>query len=653
MSTLQKRSRCNDIVSTHYPTRAWNMPELKERWTLPVAVAAALMTTVVWSAPDVAPQTSSTLPATSPATMPATRPLVDLPGFRTVATAEKATLRKAASSSTSSQPGFLGISTAAKGTATVVDHVDPNSPAATAGIAVGDEIRKLNEKPVDGPAAIREALLATPAGDTVRLVVASGNAEREVPVVLAPVSRPLRISPVRVVMGVQLREATDEGVEISRVTADQPAERAGLKPGDMITRIDDAAVGAMATLSDLLASYSPGDQVTVHYRRDGEIRQVRVRLTADTRTATDVRAYTPSMVFKKDVYRMAVIGIEFPDAKPNEKVPTTAWEDMLFSTGTYNTRNATGQTVYGSVNDYLNEVSCGKLKLEGKMYDWVQVAKNRSEYAAGSGDRRLLNEALELLIKREGPDVLKGVDGLMFLYAGGRMQTNRGNVFWPHKGLMIHQNRRHTYFICHDGGERQNNISTFVHEFGHMLGLPDLYARPENPGSEGLWQWCLMSNQITNGRPQHMSAWCKEQLGWLTPTVIDPTVRQKLVLSPINGSTSECFKVLARADGSEYFLLEVRKKTGFDTDLPGEGLLIWRVVRGRPMLEESHGVEGPLGPRSFLRAVPFPTASNRAFTPYTTPSSRSQLGGGLPVFITDIQRLPDGRVTFSIGYETY
>ena len=55
-----------------------------------------------------------------------------------------------------------------------------------------------------------------------------------------------------------------------------------------------------------------------------------------------------------------------------------------------------------------------------------------------------------------------------------------------------------------------DDISVFCHEFGHMLGLPDLYARPENPGQRGRRQWCAMSNQIGNGRPQHFSAWCKE-----------------------------------------------------------------------------------------------------------------------------------------------
>jgi immune inhibitor A len=53
----------------------------------------------------------------------------------------------------------------------------------------------------------------------------------------------------------------------------------------------------------------------------------------------------------------------------------------------------------------------------------------------------------------------------------------------------------------------------------------------------------------------------------------------------------------------------------------------------------------------YLGSVPFPSAANAAFTPYTVPSSRSQLGGGLPVHVTNIRRLPDGRVTFHVGYE--
>ncbi len=75
------------------------------------------------------------------------------------------------------------------------------------------------------------------------------------------------------------------------------------------------------------------------------------------------------------------------------------------------------------------------------------------------------------------------------------------------------------------------------------------------------------------------------------------------------------------------------------------------MANNRPVLEESHGVLGPQGPNVFRESVPYPSAANDAFTPYTVPSSQSKLGGGLPVHLTNIRRLPDGRVTFHIGYE--
>ena len=141
-------------------------------------------------------------------------------------------------------------------------------------------------------------------------------------------------------------------------------------------------------------------------------------------------------------------------------------------------------------------------------------------------------------------------------------------------------------------------------------------------------------------------------MGWLKPAVIDPRVKQKLILSPVRSGENESYKVLIRPDGSEYLLLENRVKKGFDKDLPGEGLLVWRVTRGRPVLQESHGVTDTSGPRRYLDSVPYPSRANNAFTPRTTPSSKSG-SGGWDVHITNIRRLKDGRITFYVGYDYY
>lgn len=589
---------------------------------------------------------------TPPTTQPATP---ELPGFRTVANAIVAKVGEQAPLA-AARTGYLGVVADSADGKLRVENVEAGSPAAMAGVEEGDLILSLDGQAVASAAELRQALQSRNPGERVSLRVVRKGAELELSATLAATSRPLRLGGRRAIMGVQLGEETEAGAPVKQVTPGLPAEQAGLKEGDVLVKFDGVTLNGSAKVSDNLAQKQPGDAVVITFRREGKESELKITLVAD-KGAADPRnvAAAPTGIFKKDVYRLAMICVEFPDLAHNEKISAGDWDAAMFSTGAYNKTSATGQTVYGSLNDYYLEQSCGGLRVEGKVFDWVQVSKPRGDYAQGSGPNShtpFLTEAMDLLLKREGDDALKDFDGVLFLYSGDRFPTsNRGSLYWPHKGNVQFKGKRWTYFICAEGGSRMATNSVFCHEFGHMLGLPDLYARPENPGSVGLGVWCAMSVQSPGGRPQHFSAWCKEQMGWLKPTVIDPTVKQKIVLAPVEGSTSECIKVLIRSDGSEYLLLENRRKTGFDASLPGEGLLIWRVANNRPVLEASHGIDGPAGPMVFTSSVPFPSGSNNAFTPYTTPSSRSVLGGGLPVYLTNIHRLPDGRITFYVGYE--
>ncbi|MFM8469624.1 MAG: M6 family metalloprotease domain-containing protein [Limisphaerales bacterium] len=582
----------------------------------------------------------------------AAAPSAELAGYRTVATAITTTLSKT-SSAASGQSGYLGIHVAPdpKGKL-IIGEVAENSPAAKAGAQAGDVLLKLDGQPVTSADALRDALQRKAPGDFAQLSVRRGTKSLDLLATLGATSRPRKVGEQRAVMGIRTGEVTDQGAPISSVKGGMPADKAGLKADDIIVKLAGAVLAAGQTVSELLADKSPGDTVSVVVRRKGEQQEFQVTLTADTTTSTGEE---PRVLWRKPGYKLAIIGVEFSDTKHNDAVNMGAWEQAMFSTGSYTKTNATGQTVYGSLRDYYLEQSVGYLKVDGRAFDWLEMGKKRGDYsqaASATAKTAFLTEALDLLLKRDGTDALKDFDGIAFIYAGDRYpNVNRGSLYWPHRGTVKHKGKSWPYFICAEGGRRMGNISVYCHEFGHMLGIPDLYARPENPGSEGLGNWCAMSNQTPYGRPQHFSAWCKEQLGWLKPAVLDPTVKQKLVLAPIEGSTNECYKVLIRPDGSEYVLLENRRKSGFDGSLPAEGLLIWRIVGGRVILEESHGVEGPSGPRVFLPAVPYPSAANDAYTPYTTPSSRSLLGGGLPVHITNIRQHPDGRVSFHLGYE--
>lgn len=577
-------------------------------------------------------------------------------------TVDSAIPAKGQATTTAAQPCYLGIHLAdEKG---MVGDVAADSPAAKAGVKRGDFLTKADGKPIAGSAALRALLQSKSPGNSLRITVTRGSKAVEVTATLTAPSRPMRPGSPRAALGIQVEARKDaEGVVIKQIESGSIAERARLKVDEVVLKIDDTALISQEKLREFIAGKQPNDVVTLTLLLAEKQVEMKVRLGAEGdgprrggfggRRGPGGAGWNMRRpaYWTKDNYKLAIVIIDYPDVKHNEKVPAKAWHESMFSKGTYK-KTATGQTAYGSLYDYYLEQSYGHLKISGKAFEPVVVSKKRAEYGTpGSSRTALLSEALDKLLARDGKDALKDFDGLIFIYAGGRMSVPRGSLYWPHRSSVSHSGKRWPYFICNEGGERMGNISVYAHEFGHMLGLPDLYARPENPGSEGLAVWCAMSNQAGNGRPQHFSAWCKEKLGWVKPKVIDPKVPQKLILAPIEDSPNECFKILVRGDGSEYLLLENRAKKGFDASLPAGGLLIWRVVGNRPILEESHGVEGASGPRVFSTSVPFPSAANDSFTPFTTPSSRSQLGGGTPVHITSIRRLPDGRVTFHIGYE--
>lgn len=600
---------------------------------------------------------------TSPAQKPSPVSSTTLPELADYRTVEKAVTTRISNSlgGKIGQAGYLGVHVQldARGKL-LLDQVGPDSPAAKAGLRPGDVLVQIEGQPVTSNEKLRQLLMEKSPGQAIKVKVERQDKPVEVTATLGATSRPMDLTTQRVSLGIFTGEPApgEEGPTVRGVQPGSAAAEAGIKSGDMLLKLDSQVIAAEFRVNEAVVDRKPGDVVVLTVRRDGKPLEVKVTLKEDQGGGRmggwdSNRMLTP---WKKDVYRLAVICIEYPDAKHNPAITSRDWEHSLFSRNAYNGKSVTGQQVFGSLNDYYQEQSFGKLRVDGKVFDFVEVSKKRMDYsqgtASGAGARSpLLSEAVEKLLAREGKDALKDFDGIYFVYAGGRVQTTRGGLYWPHRSTFSHGGKRWPYFICPEGGDRMNSISVICHEFGHMLGLPDLYARPENPGSEGLGIWCAMSNQAGNGKPQHFCAWAKEKLGWVQPVVIDPTVKQKLILAPIEDSPKECVKVLVRPDGSEFLLLENRRKKGFDESLPAEGLLIWRVVNNRPILEESHGVDGPPGPRVFVNAVPYPSPANDAFTPFTTPSSRAQLGGGLPVHITNIRRLPDGRITFHIGYE--
>lgn len=435
------------------------------------------------------------------------------------------------------------------------------------------------------------------------------------------------------------------GAAIGEVSPDGPAGQAGIRAGDRVLRFGGEEVRDFNDLSAKISARRAGEMIEVVVDREGEALTFSVRLGGKPRGSA-----TGLPVWRKGEFKLGVVLFEFSDVRHNPEFRRADFEAMLFSRGAYTGRNASGERVYGSLADYYAENSGGRLAVTGRVFDWVALDDPREyfeEKPMGQREawRRLLPRAVERVRKRDGDGCFDDLDGIVFLYAG-RQSYLRPKMLWPHRANLRVGDRSLPYYLTAEGGRHFNAINVHVHEFGHMLGLPDQYGRNH---ATGIGKWCTMAVGHMGGgesgphRPFHLCVWCKEQLGWVKAAAIRPGEAQRLKLDAVEKDTSMVFRIVVSPEESYY--LENRQRVGFDSDLEGTGLLVWRVRRGGSVdLVEAHGKAVPNASLVEPDEIPWPSHYNSDFTPATTPPAPAGL------FLTDIVE-QEGIAYFKIGFE--
>ncbi len=74
------------------------------------------------------------------------------------------------------------------------------------------------------------------------------------------------------------KEGNHKGAEVTDVTKGSAAEKAGLKNGDIITKINDKKVDDPNSLSEVVTSFKPKDEVTIYFKRDGKEQSAKATL---------------------------------------------------------------------------------------------------------------------------------------------------------------------------------------------------------------------------------------------------------------------------------------------------------------------------------------------------------------------------------------
>lgn len=73
-------------------------------------------------------------------------------------------------------------------------------------------------------------------------------------------------------------DANQEGAVVIETQKDSPADKAGLKMGDVITKIEDYDVSSVAKLKYYLYKFAPGDKVKITYIREGKTKTTELKL---------------------------------------------------------------------------------------------------------------------------------------------------------------------------------------------------------------------------------------------------------------------------------------------------------------------------------------------------------------------------------------
>ena len=185
------------------------------------------------------------------------------------------------------------------------------------------------------------------------------------------------------------------------------------------------------------------------------------------------------------------------------------------------------------------------------------------------------------------------VDQVFVLYAGhGEASYKDANTVWPHmfylsasdygKPLSLDGVTVDTYACSSElnGDGNLDGIGTFCHEFSHCMGFPDLYDT-SYAGWFGMGDFDLMCSGSYNGDgicPAGYSAYEKAQCGWLTLKDMTNIEQETSIVGvqPMSAD-GDAYIIKNKGHEDEYYILENRQKTGWDSYLPASGLMITHV----------------------------------------------------------------------------
>ena len=373
--------------------------------------------------------------------------------------------------------------------------------------------------------------------------------------------------------------------------------------------------------------------------------------------------------------------VDFPD-KPFTK--SISDFDMLMNQAGYKASGAVG-----SVHDYYYENSYGKLDLIITVVGIYRLPKNSDYYGANSSSGQDIPSRVQEFAMAAAQLTFTGlsniadfdndgdgyIDAFHIIYAGHGEEAGGGdNCIWAHEFQFPTQTygtkKIKTYSCSPELRGGSGSSITFIgpvcHEMCHIFGSPDFYDT-DYSGFDGTGQWDLMAGGSWNDNgasPAHINMYEKIQLGWVVPETLN---QMQVVTGMLNSANNPVAYRYDTPTAGEYYILENRQKVGFDSYVPGTGLLIYHVSLtssdiSSNTVNDKHpqkmypvcasATTNPTAtPASYgninSNGCPFPGSSNnKSFTDYTMPAAVAWNGANTNKPVTQIQE-QSGVISFN------
>jgi len=282
-------------------------------------------------------------------------------------------------------------------------------------------------------------------------------------------------------------------------------------------------------------------------------------------------------------YKIIVMLVEFADIK--HEISRDTIHDMVFR----------------EMNEYWREMSYGQFNVIGDTVGWINVGPSEAYYGKDTNPRDPGSDQRGQQLVADACRLATGVNfskyqDIMVVYAGHGQESELEDtdLLWS-SGYLSGLDAACPGKKFGSGGVASEitetgvfDLGAFTHEFGHSIGLPDLYHVARSSRSDdyvGLWS--LMASGAWGGpgydgsSPTGLESWGRIELGWLSSVSVSVTSDGSVQpLNPI-GDASGPRALKIATNGPSYYLVEVRQRVGVDEYLPDSGVLITRVDEAR------------------------------------------------------------------------